>query len=327
MTSTLLEDIKAAEVARTELLARLAQENTDCWRLFHGVAEGRPGLTIDRYGALVLAQTFRDPLEESEVVTLAERFGERFVYNHRGNRAEMFSYHQPSRVALQPVLAREFGLSYQILARHRGLDPHLFLDLRMGRRWVLNNAAERSVLNLFAYSCGLGQVASRGGASEVWNVDFSDSALEVGRHNLARNGLSTATVRFIQEDYFAAIWQLSGLGVRGKRRRKKHRRFEARPFDLVLLDPPARARGAFHTVDLINDYQSVFKPAWLATAPGGTLLATNNVGSVSPEDFEELILACARKAGRPIGTLQWLTPDDDFPSFDRRSPLKVVLCS
>ena len=33
-------------------------------------------------------------------------------------------------------------------------------------------------------------------------------------------------------------------------------------------------------MDLINDYPSVFKPALLATAEGGTLICSNNVAQV-----------------------------------------------
>lgn len=321
------ELLQKAEESRTSLESKLRSEGTDCHRLFHGVAEGKPGLTIDRYGPLVLAQTFREPLESPEVDFLSEYYGEMFVYNHRGDRSELFTHHQPHSKALEPVTAHELGLKYSIVARHRGIDPHLFLDLRMGRRWVLSQARGKTVLNLFAYSCGLGQVACAGGAEEVWNVDFSASALEVGRRNLELNELSSANVRFIQEDYFPVIWQLSGVGVKGKRARRKHKKFAQKQFDLVLLDPPAKAKGPFHTVDLVNDYQSVFKPAWLTTAPGGTLMACNNVGSVSAEEFERVLTSCAVKAGKPIQDIQWLSPDEDFPSFDGSHPLKVAICN
>ena len=318
--------IEIAEKRRRELVNRLQAEGTDSWRLFHGVAEGHPGLTIDKYGPLILAQSFRKPLTESEIAFLTERYGDFLVYNHRGAKRERFAFHQPETVALEAVTARELGLEYHIEARHRGIDPYLFLDLRCGRRWLRDQVKGKTVLNVFAYTCGLGVVAASSGASEVWNVDFSASALEVGRKNFENNGLPLEPHRFLQEDYFAAVWQLSGIGVKGKRARRSFRKLSARQFDLVLLDPPARAKGSFHTVDLVNDYQSVFKPALLCCAPGGTILATNNVGSVEREEFAEVLLRCAEKAGRPLRALQWLVPDEDFPSFDGQPPLKVALC-
>lgn len=318
--------IEKAEEHRRDLVRRLESEGTDCWRLFHGVAEGRPGLTIDKYGPLILAQSFRRPLLEAEVALLREMYGEIFVYNHRGSKAERFTHHQPEAIALEAVSARELGLTYHIEARHRGIDPYLFLDLRCGRRWLRDQVRGKTVLNVFAYTCGLGLVAASSGASEVWNVDFSASALEVGRKNFQTNGIALEPHRFLQEDYFAAIWQLSGIGVKGKRARRNFRKLSPRRFDLVLLDPPAKAKGSFHTVDLVNDYQSVFKPALLCCSSGGTILATNNVGSVEREQFAEVLQRCAEKAGRPLRSLSWLVPDEDFPSFDDQPPLKIALC-
>ena len=57
-TSTLLPALDAALQARRGLIARLAAEQTDAYRLFHGTVEGQPGLTVDRYGSLILVQSF-----------------------------------------------------------------------------------------------------------------------------------------------------------------------------------------------------------------------------------------------------------------------------
>jgi len=314
-----------AQQRRESLVQKLAAENTDCRRLFHGTVEGRSGLTVDKYGPLVLAQTFHEPLSDLELSALVDRFGEWLVYNHRGELETRFQFHTPEPQAMEPVWASEFGLNYSIQARHKGLDPHLFLDLRVGRRWVLENASDQQVLNLFAYSCGLGQAAVAAGATEVWNVDFSGAALRVGQLNLRHNGLPESRVRFIKEDIFPVLWQLSGIGVKGKRARRGFTKFSQREFDLVLLDPPAFAKGPFHTVDLVNDYQSLFKPALLCLKPGGRILATNNLASVSRDTFEAVLTRCAEKAGRPLQELAWLTPEEDFPSFDGQHPLKIAV--
>ncbi|MCP5051689.1 MAG: hypothetical protein GY940_31270, partial [bacterium] len=44
---SLTQLIKAAFQARSDLIKILESEGTDTWRIFHGVNEGRPGLTID----------------------------------------------------------------------------------------------------------------------------------------------------------------------------------------------------------------------------------------------------------------------------------------
>ena len=91
----------------------------------------------------------------------------------------------------------EANAKLAIRALHRGQDPWLFLDLRAGRRRLRELAQGRSVLNLFAYTCAAGVAAACAGASEVWNVDFSRSALEVGRRNAELNGVE---MTFVQED-------------------------------------------------------------------------------------------------------------------------------
>ena len=83
--------VERALDARSGLFEALHAEGTDAYRLFHGVAEGRAGLTIDRYGPLVIAQTFREPLEAAEVgeleAVLRRRlaFEHELVCNHRGS--------------------------------------------------------------------------------------------------------------------------------------------------------------------------------------------------------------------------------------------------
>ncbi|CAM9934487.1 unnamed protein product, partial [Ectocarpus fasciculatus] len=60
-SAELLLSFKTALAAREPLMRKLLEEETDCYRLYHGAVEGCPGLTVDRYGTVVLVQTFRDP--------------------------------------------------------------------------------------------------------------------------------------------------------------------------------------------------------------------------------------------------------------------------
>lgn len=51
---SLSECLLSAFSARKALLERCAVERTTAYRLFHGSAEGCGGLTIDRYGEVLL---------------------------------------------------------------------------------------------------------------------------------------------------------------------------------------------------------------------------------------------------------------------------------
>ena len=129
----------------------------------------------------------------------------------------------------------------------------------------------------------------------------------------------------MRQDVFPVIRQLAGLGVPGRRgRRAAHQKLQPRTFDLTVLDPPRWSTGKFGTVDTVNDYPSLFKPALLATKQGGALLATNNVASVDYEAWVSILHRCANKAGRPLRDVERIYPEADFPSPDGRTPLKLA---
>jgi 23S rRNA (cytosine1962-C5)-methyltransferase len=335
MPDTLSGLLAAALVSRRDLLARLEAEQTNAYRLFHGSVEGRPGLTVDRYGDLLLVQTFHQPLEASQLDEIRKFYadalpGLEMVYNDRSHSNSRIGNELPPEdmaIATLPREAQEMGVIYRIQARHGGQDPWLFLDLRAGRRRVMEEAAGKSVLNLFAYTCGVGVAAAKAGARHVVNVDFAESSLKVGKANARLNDLPIR-LRFIQSDAFPAMRQLAGIGqpevVRGKRM-PPFPKLEPHAFDLVFLDPPRYAKSLFGVVDLVNDYPALMKPALLCTAEGGTLICCNNVAEVSREAFADQLERCARKAGRPIREMEWIAPEADFPSHNGQPPLKMAL--
>lgn len=331
----LLPLLQSAFTNRAELLQQLHAEKTDAYRLFHGSVEGWAGLTVDRYGDLLLVQTFHAPLEAGQLDEISGFYqavlpGLVTVYNDRSQANSRITNPLPPEQLEQaqlPRVAQELGVKYAIQGRHAGQDPWLFLDLRAGRRRVMQEAVGKSVLNLFAYTCGVGIAAAFAGARHVVNVDFAESSLAVGKENARLNTLPTRP-RFVESDVFPALRQYSGLGqpklVRGKRL-PPFPKLEKHAFDLVFLDPPRYAKSPFGVVDLVNDYPALFKPALLATAEGGTLICCNNVAQVAAADWLEQLQRSATKAGRTIREVEWIKPEADFPSRDGHHPLKVVL--
>ncbi|AZC84549.1 class I SAM-dependent rRNA methyltransferase [Pseudomonas chlororaphis] len=334
--SSLNQALRAALDHRQDLLVELHQQGTDCYRLFHGSQEGVGGLTIDRYGPQLLVQSFHQTLEREALLQLHETVQEQLgldtllVYNDRSRGNSRIDREDPvyraEEQALKDLVGHEWGLNYRVRGRHAGQDPLLFLDLRNARGWVKAHSAGKSVLNLFAYTCGVGLSAAAGGALEVCNLDFAEGNLAVGRENGQLNPQLPA-MQFVQSDYFPAIRQLAGLPITQRRGQKLpgYPRLEQHQYDLVLLDPPAWAKSAFGTVDLLRDYQSLLKPALLATADNGVLICCNNLAKVSMDDWREQVLRCAEKAGRPVREWQVLTPGRDFPSMDQQPPLKTLI--
>ncbi len=335
MSSSLTDLLSAALSARADLITTLHAEQTDAYRVFHGTAEGAPGLTVDRYGAVLLAQTFHRPLSAEQLAELEAFYatampGLPLVWNDRsGKNSRTVNTLSPEQQAIveQPSEFSELGVRYRFQARHAGQDPWLFLDLRAARRRVMQEAEGKSLLNMFAYTCGVGVAAAKAGARHVVNVDFAESSLAVGKDNARLNELPIR-LRFVKSDAFAALRQYAGLG-QAKMVRGKHLppfpELAPHRFDLVFLDPPRYAKSAFGVVDLVRDYAALFKPALLATEEGGTLICCNNDARVSREDWLDQLERSAVKAGRPVREAQWIAPEADFPSHDNNPPLKTLL--
>ena len=321
-------------------MSRLEEEKTNCYRLLHGTQEGAPGVTLDRYGDLALLQSFHAPIVD-EAVAVVRRVLDEFVpdldlvYNDRSEAGSRVRNRliEAARVAAESDrIVSEHGVRFHVKARHRGHDPWLFLDLRTTRRAVMDEMDEmgeaegKSVLNLFAYTCGVGVAAAVAGARRVLNVDFAESSLAVGTANAALNDVSERTTELVS-DLFPAVRQLAGIRqppiVRG-RRLPKFPRLEPESFDLVFLDPPTFAKSPFGVVDLVRDYQSLLKPALGTVASGGVLYCTCHVASVEEEEWHIRLRRCAAKHGRPIRSLDVIRPGEDFPSLDARPPLKVA---
>ena len=309
------------------------EEGTNCYRLFHGATEGIPGLSIDRYGSVLLIQTWRDPLEEEQVSSIAKLIRDELsislsaVWNHRQKRGQV--QHHPIDTIPEKTTGTELGITYNVSPIHEGIDPLLFLDFRAARRWIRDNAQNQSILNLFSYTCGIG-VAGCVGGGRVCNVDFATRSLNVGIQNAQQNNINTTgpNPKFscIKDDVFPVIRQFSGLGIKGRAARKGYTKRAKQLFDIVVLDPPRISKSPFGKVDLVGDYPSLFKPALLCTKPGGWILATNNVASVNAEDWHDQLQRCARKAGVFIDAWKPLHPEEDFPSPDQKWPLKMMLC-
>lgn len=324
--------LKNADKHRAELLIQLQEENTTCYRLFHGTNEGVSGLTIDRYGPQLLIQTFHEALSTDQVDLISDHYASLFdikevVYNDRSARNSRREDEYDKR-GLE-LVGQELGINYRVRGKHAGQDPLLFLDMRVGRRYVQEHSKDKTVLNLFSYTCGVGVCAAAAGASQVVNVDFAERNLDVGRENAELNQLSEDRIEFIQSDFFTAAKQFAGIPIKQRVKRgqkpRQYLKLEEQQFDLVYLDPPRWAKSPFGTVDLIRDYQSVLKPSILSTKSGGTLVCTNNVAKVEMDEWLDLVKRCANKAGQPVVDYELLQPEIDFPSVDGQHPLKIAV--
>jgi 23S rRNA (cytosine1962-C5)-methyltransferase len=318
---------------RATFFEQAAKDNTDCYRVFHGTVEGENGLNIDRYGDAWLIQTFHQTLSAQQLEDISSLLTAHadyhIVYNDRsGSHSRVVNHaeNEAQDYSQSEQVIHENGIAFTSKLRHEGQDPLLFLDMRIGREYVRANSQDKSVLNLFSYTCGIGTAAAMGGARKVMNVDFSSFALTAGQKNAELNNV-TDVCEFVQSDAFPALRQLAGLPIGGRRNQKlpKYPKLRVTQFDLVFLDPPRFAKSAFGIVDLVNDYQGLFKPAVLTTKVGGKIVCCNNVAKVERQAWYDSLVRCVEKQGRKVTATQWLDCHPDFPAFDDNHPLKIVV--
>lgn len=165
------------------------------------------------------------------------------------------------------LIVQENGLNF-IINLTDYIDTGLFLDHRITRQWVREQAMDKRVLNLFAYTGSFTVYAAAGGATSTSTVDLSATYINWARRNLEANGLSSDRHRFHQTDVFEWL-----------------RKADGEFFDLIILDPPTfsnskRMRGV---LDVQRDHPYLIRACLDHLAPGGILFFSTNFRKFKPD--------------------------------------------
>lgn len=144
----------------------------------------------------------------------------------------------------------------------RYLDTGLFLDHRPLRQWLLSNAQNKTVLNLFCYTGSLSVAAAKAGA-KVTSVDMSRTYLDWAYENFLINDLDPKEHIFFQADVLKDL---------------QRRKDENEKFDLILLDPPSfsNSKRMEEDLDIQRDHPILIRDAMALLNPGGTLFFSTN---------------------------------------------------
>lgn len=126
------------------------------------------------------------------------------------------------------IVTQENGLLFEIdLASY--LDTGLFLDHRDTRELVGKLAADKSFLNLFAYTCTASVYAAANKARFTTSVDLSNTYLQWGERNMKLNSLMNQHQEFLRADCLQWV------------RETRHSKMR---WDLIFVDPPTFSNSA-----------------------------------------------------------------------------------
>jgi len=283
-----------------------AQQHTNAMRLVHGESDGLPGLVVDRYGDVLVAQFLSAGVErwrEAILDALAKASGCEAIYERSDAEVRTIEGLSPragfvrgNRDARRCAIV-EYGLNFRVDVES-GQKTGFFLDQRENRQRVRALAAGRDVLDCFAYTGGFSIAALAGGAQRVLAVESSAPALEVARENLAANSLEPARVEFTQADVFAHLRLLRDRGA---------------AFDLVVLDPPKFAPTAAQASNAARAYKDINLLALKLLRAGGLLATFSCSGGVPAPLFQSIVAGAAVDAGVEAKILERFGAAPDHP--------------
>jgi 23S rRNA (cytosine1962-C5)-methyltransferase len=283
-----------------------AAKHANALRLVHGESDALPGLVVDRYADVLVAQFLAAGVErwrEPILDALMELSGCAAVFERSDAEVRKLEGLEPRvgfargnrNAARCPII--EYGLNFRVDVE-QGQKTGFFLDQRENRQRVRSLAAGRHVLDGFCYTGGFSIAALAGGAKRVTAIESSAAALEVARENLAANPLDASRMEFQQGDVFEKLRRLRDQNAK---------------FDLVVLDPPKFAPTAAQVKKAARAYKDINLWALKLLAPGGLLATFSCSGGVSAELFQSIVAGAALDAGADAKIIERFTAAADHP--------------
>ena len=232
----------------------VATDFTDCQRLFHGRGHAYENLShvnVDWLSPVILI-TLYQAVDEAWLLAQAQALHALTPLCKSVQVQRRYEKFAPTEALLGEMIDRtvvtEHGLSYHI-ELGKAQNSGLFLDMANGRHWVYKQAANKNVLNLFAYTCAFSVAAIAGGAKSVVNIDLSKSSLSKGRENHQLNKLSKKEGKHIIFEGIDIFKSNSRIKKYGK-------------YDLLICVPPSFQKGS---VNIERDYAKIIRkiPQWM----------------------------------------------------------------
>ncbi|MCD7859547.1 MAG: class I SAM-dependent rRNA methyltransferase [Firmicutes bacterium] len=291
-------------------------------RLIFGEADGFPGLTVDRFGPVLVAQVLclgTDRIKAdlfADLVQLLRGMGEHIdVLYERSDSAlrakeglpEVTGFFLGSGDGHTEIT--ENGVIYDV-DYMRGQKTGFFLDQKYNRAAVARLAAGRTVLDCFTHTGAFGLNCARAGAKHVTSVDVSHAALEQAQANARRNALTQ--IDFVCADVFELLTQAVRAGKSD--------------YDLIILDPPAFTKSGATVKNAAAGYKDLNLRAMRLLPRGGYLATCSCSHFMTTPLFRRMLEDAAHDAHvqlrqveqrqqSPDHPILWNVPETDYLKF------------
>ena len=300
-----------------------------CCRLIFGEADHFPGLTVDRFEDVLVAQVLCLGVEQRKemlfsllVKILKEDYGVavRAIYERNdlalrqkeGLTEGKGFFELPGLTSDPTGLARicENGVWYDV-DYVNGQKTGFFLDQKYNRLAAAKLARGKKVLDCFTHTGAFALNAAKAGAAGVTAVDISAEAIEMTRHNAALNGLE-GRMQFVCRNVFDLLTELAES--------KSH------PYDFIILDPPAFTKSSATVKNAERGYRDINLRAMRALPRGGYLATCSCSHFMTDELFCKMLVRAARDAAVSLRQIEarqqapdhpvlWNVPETDYLKF------------
>ena len=285
-----------------------------CCRVIFGEADQFPGLTVDRFESVLVAQVLSLGMER--IKDLQFRL---LLEVLRADGQEIVGVYQRNDVAIRELEGMEqnkgwFPLPGEAVPDYSSVDitengivytvdfengqkTGFFLDQKYNRRAVARIAAGHTVLDCFTHTGSFALNAARGGAKHVTAVDVSEYAVECARENARRNGLD-GVMDCVCENVFDLLPRLAEQPVQ---------------YDFIILDPPAFTKSRKATENAMRGYKEINYRA-MKLLPRGGYLATCSCSHFATEElFIKMLRSAAKDAGVQLRQIEARQQCADHP--------------
>ena len=286
-----------------------------CCRLIFGDADDMPGLTVDRYNDVLVAQTLCYGMDQVKPVIFKALVDElaamgvtiRGIYERNDVKVrkldgmEEYKGWYEADFLPQPgsVLTTidENGILYDVDVEN-GQKTGFFLDQKYNRLAVAKIAAGKHVLDCFTHTGAFALNAAKGGAASVTAVDISQEAVDMTNENIRRNGLE-AIVTAKQANVFDLLTDLAD--------------HKCHDYDFIILDPPAFTKSGHTVRNAIRGYKEINLKA-MKLLPRGGYLATCSCSHFMRDDlFRQMLHDAAKDAGVRLRQIEGRQQSPDHP--------------
>ncbi|HET8843669.1 MAG TPA: class I SAM-dependent rRNA methyltransferase [Ktedonobacteraceae bacterium] len=306
-----------------ELRQAFNPDVTNAYRLINAEGDGLPGLIVDRYAEILVAQISTLGMERLRpllIEALMDQTGTRGILlrnDGQSRQREGLELEEPQVVAgavPTQVTVRENNVLFEI-DPWGGQKTGFFLDQRDKREALRKYSYQHRVLNCFSYTGGFSVYAAlSSSATRVVSVDSSAPAIEGARQHFVLNGLGPEQHEFHIANVFDYL---------------EEARLNGEQFDVVILDPPAFAKTQGARTSALKAYRRLNQLGMQVLRPGGILLTCSCSGSVGMDDLLGVVSQCAQRLSRSVQLLESYTHGVDHPivlAMPETAYLKAIFC-